>query len=213
MQVARIVKKSIRSMTQKYKRLDKDEVVKNNLGLVCKLARKYERYYGVEYDDLVQEGCIGLLRAREKYNPKKGKRFSTYAYHWIRSGMLTYIQEKTRIIRLPRNVAAKDMTGEKGNHKEPVSLDAPLYDEADSVSIQEVIADPLDMVKMLESVVYVSDLVKKLRPREQEIVRLRYGLEGVGPMKLDEISNVYGFGKQRVYQILNKSLKKLAKIM
>jgi RNA polymerase primary sigma factor len=222
----------------------KQEMIKANLRLVLSIARHY-RGRGMSFDDLIQEGNIGLLTAVGRFDHTKGNRFSTYATHWIRQSIIRGIYVKTRTIRLPvhfvelRNRFFKvfyELLKELGREPtpqelaqrarlspekvqqvmrlsvQPVSLETPIGD--DGQRLGDFIEDPgaVSPAKHCshgELTEGIRQLLATLQPREEEVLRLRFGLEGHAAETLEGIAKTYKVSKERIRQIEKKALGKL----
>ncbi len=226
-------------------RIAKDSLVNSNLRLVTSIAQRYQGR-GLPMEDLMQEGVIGLIRAAEKFNWRRGFRFSTYATHWIRQTIMRAIANSGRSIRLPAYVVdtigrLTRIRGELENTLgraptrgelaqaagmqedqliellqsmvEPASLEAPLGDEGER-SLAEII--PADEHQSPSARVFrhavqeeVARALKSLSPREQEVLRLRFGLNGHEPHTLEQIGKALHMTRERARQLELQSLEKL----
>ncbi len=230
---------------EKGDRVAKESLINSNLRLVTSIAQRYQGR-GLPMEDLMQEGVIGLIRAAEKFNWRRGFRFSTYATHWIRQTILRAIANSGRSIRLPAYVVdtigrLTRIRGELENSLgrtpmrselaqaagmpeeqliellqsmvEPASLDAPLGEEGER-SLAEII--PAEEAQSPTARVFrhalqeeVVRALKSLTPREQDVLRMRFGLNGYQPHTLEQIGKELHITRERARQLELQALEKL----
>ena len=222
----------------------KNRFIEHNLKLVVAIAKDY-RNLGLSFPDLIQEGNLGLIRAVEKFDHRRGFKFSTYAVWWIRQALVRAIQNHSRTIRLPSHVHDRlqrsqrvraELTGKLGREPTPAELAPALGTDTDSLEaldrlsreaislesnvagtekrLEDFVADPgsdppdggIDDDRMRSG---VGTLIGSLTPREQLILRLRYGLGGEEEHTLEQIGQSLGLSRERVRQLEARALKKL----
>jgi RNA polymerase sigma factor (sigma-70 family) len=224
----------------------RERLIRCNLRLVISQAKRY-RGQGLSFEDLIQEGNIGLIEAVERYDPHRGTRFSTYAVPWIRQKMRRAIKNHGRTVRLPVRVnedlyrlrkATGELMSRLGHQPTPkelalhvsmpvrrvqrllrwqsktVSLDAPVGDEQETELIELVadqdvsaVEDDVTLEQMQQEIRAM--MAKCLRPREQEVLRLRFGLDSGQDKTLQQVAEVLGVTRERVRQIEVRAMRRL----
>ena len=223
----------------------RDELLRANLRLVVAIARRY-RNRGLGFLDLVQEGNLGLLRAIDKFDHRRGFKFATYAVWWVRQAMVRAAADKSRTIRLPahtnealarvdwatkrlhaqngRKPDAEEIAAEIGETAERVdelrrmgkaviSLETPVGED-DGARLGDMIPDAqlisaVDVAVEAETTREVHRALARLTPREERILRLRYGIGQREESTLEQVGRQFCLTRERIRQIEAKAMKKL----
>jgi RNA polymerase primary sigma factor len=224
----------------------REQMMKAHLRLVVSIARKYHRNSSIDLLDLIQEGNMGLMRAIEKYDYRRGVKISTYAVWWIRQSIARAIADQARTIRIPvhmtenagkvsrerrrlyqkegRDPSPAEIAVRMGIPvarveqvlsmvQEPASLDAQVGEDGDATLGDLIkaldVVDPQAAAEASALQKIVHEALAGLTPREQRILRMRFGIGGTADHTLEEIGNEFGVTRERIRQIEAKALEKL----